>query len=207
MQFYLELFGYFASALVVVSLMMKSLLKLRAISLLGSSCFIIYGILINAYPIVVMNVFILSINVYYLRQMLNRKEYFNLLDVSPESAYLRYFLDFHRDDIHKLIPEYRFQPDDKQLIIFVLRDMVPAGLFIGERREEGFLVFLDYVIPAYRDYKIGRYLYQNSEFFATHEIDKLISKPNSDPHEKYLHNMGFQQETNDAGQSIYSLTL
>ena len=51
----LEFIGYAASVLIAVSLTMRSVLRLRIINLFGSSCFVAYGILIQAYPVDVMN--------------------------------------------------------------------------------------------------------------------------------------------------------
>ncbi len=208
MQFYLELLGYLASALVVISLMMSSLLKLRLISLVGAVAFLVYSLLIGAYPIVVTNAVIIVVNLYFLYRIFTSKEYFKLLEVDSRSAYLQYFLAFYKTEIEQFIPDYRFAPSDKQLIIFVLRDMIPAGLFIGQRNEQGeFRIFLDFVIPSYRDFKIGNYLYAQSRFFQQHNIHKLMSTPHNHAHEKYLKRMGFHQETDQDGNLVCSLTL
>ena len=193
MQIYLELLGYLASILVAISLMMSSLLKLRLINLAGAIAFLIYGVLIGAYPIAVVNAVIVLVNLYFLYRMFTNQEYFKLLDVDSGSAYLQYFLNFYQADIKQYSPDYRFEPSDDQLIIFVLRDMVPAGLFIGMRNEAGeFRIYLDFVIPSYRDFKIGKYLYHHSKFFHQHGIHKLVSTPQNSVHEKYLQRMGFQ---------------
>lgn len=208
MQFYLELLGYLASVLVAISLMMSSVLKLRLINLVGAIAFFIYGLLIGAYPIAAVNAVIVAVNLYFLYRIYTSKEYFKLLDVDSNSAYLRTFLEFYKVDIERFIPDYRFAPSEKQLIIFVLRDMVPAGLFIGRRTEQGeFHIYLDFVIPSYRDFKIGTYLYYQSGFFQQHGIHKLLSTPHNDVHAKYLKRMGFQQERDLAGNPVYTLTL
>ncbi len=51
-----ELIGYVASALVVTSLAMTSVVRLRTISLAGSVTFVVYGLLIGSVPIVITNV-------------------------------------------------------------------------------------------------------------------------------------------------------
>ncbi|MCH7845981.1 MAG: hypothetical protein IH850_09150 [Acidobacteria bacterium] len=62
--------------------------------------------------------------------------------------------------IRRFQPRFTYQPSDEQITAFILRDLVPAGLFIGEVRDDGSIqVKLDYVIPQYRDFKVGRYLY------------------------------------------------
>ena len=64
----IEMLGYMASGLVALSLMMRSLRKLRIINLVGSLLFTVYGFIIGAYPVAVLNAFIVLVNLYYLQQ-------------------------------------------------------------------------------------------------------------------------------------------
>ncbi len=50
-----ELVGYIASALVVASLAMTSVVRLRMVSLVGSLVFVIYGALLPSIPIILTN--------------------------------------------------------------------------------------------------------------------------------------------------------
>lgn len=61
-----EILGYFASGLVAVSFLMKSIVKLRKLNTLGAVCFVVYGIAIHALPVVFINLFIVGVNLYYL---------------------------------------------------------------------------------------------------------------------------------------------
>lgn len=189
----LEIVGYVASVLVAVSLMMSSILKLRLINLAGSAAFVVYGALIGAYPVAVVNLLIVFINLYYLRQMLASREYFKLLRVRPDSEYLRAFLDFHAAEIQRFVPGFAYAPHGDQLAVFVLRDLVPAGLFIGETDGGGTLrVMLDFVIPQYRDFKTGRYVFQDqAAFFRERGIREIVSEAGSATHTQYLRRMGF----------------
>ncbi|MAT96842.1 MAG: hypothetical protein CL608_06840 [Anaerolineaceae bacterium] len=65
-----ETLGYLASIFVAVSLMMRSLTKLRVINLIGALLFTAYGLIIAAYPVAVVNGFIVLVNLYYLQQSL-----------------------------------------------------------------------------------------------------------------------------------------
>ena len=189
----LEIVGYVASVLVAISLMMSSILRLRLINLVGSLAFTVYGVLIHAYPVAVVNALIVLINIYYLRQMLGSREYFTLLRMQPQSEYLRYFLEFYRDQIQRFLPGFTHTPAPGQVIVFILRDMVPAGLFIGEPAGDGALrVVLDFVIPQYRDFKTGRYLFtEQAAFFRELGIREIQSAPGSKEHSEYLRRMGF----------------
>jgi hypothetical protein len=58
--------GYTASALLLISMMMKNVKRLRIINSFGCVLFVIMGLMINNYPIVITNATIILINVYYL---------------------------------------------------------------------------------------------------------------------------------------------
>lgn len=59
--------GYIASALLIISFMMKNVKTLRIINSFGCAFFIYYGILLgNDLPIIITNGFIISSNLYYL---------------------------------------------------------------------------------------------------------------------------------------------
>ena len=61
-----ELIGYFASALVILSLMMKNIFTLRLINTVAAIWFVIYGFLIQSYPVILTNALIVLINFYHL---------------------------------------------------------------------------------------------------------------------------------------------
>jgi GNAT superfamily N-acetyltransferase len=196
---WLELLGYLASVLVAVSLMMSRIVRLRLINLAGSLAFAVYGFLIGAYPVAAVNAFICLINLFYLWRMLRSREYFRILEIEPDSEYLRYFLSVHQDDVRRFMPGFAHQPERRDLTFFVLRDLVPAGLFIGELRDDGCLwVRLDYVIPSFRDFKIGRYLFhERADYFQGRGIRSIASPAGNPPHSRYLRRMGFAPVAGD----------
>ncbi len=69
----IEILGYIASALILLSFMMKEPLKLRIIGLIGSSLFCIYGFCIHSYPTAIMNLGVALVNAYYLIKMKKEK--------------------------------------------------------------------------------------------------------------------------------------
>jgi GNAT superfamily N-acetyltransferase len=187
-----ELIGYAASILVAVSLMMSSILRLRIVNLIGAAAFSLYGVLIGSLPVAVVNVFIIFVNLYYLRGMMQANEYFKLLSVEADDEYLRYFLRFHSDDIRRFLPESDAAGAD--LNLFILRDLVPAGVLIGRQRGSTLEVSLDYVIPRFRDFKIGRYLFdEQADIFRDRGIETVSTPSGSLKHQAYLERMGFTQ--------------
>ncbi len=62
----IQWFGYFASVVVAISFLMKSIVKLRVINTFGALCFVIYSVAIKAWPVALINFFIMCINIYHL---------------------------------------------------------------------------------------------------------------------------------------------
>jgi GNAT superfamily N-acetyltransferase len=187
-----ELIGYAASIMVAVSLMMSSILRLRVLNLVGAALFAVYGVLIGSLPVAVVNIFIVGINIFYLFRIFGARELFRLLEVSPDSEYLEYFLQFMGDDIRRYLPEFRDLPGDA-ISVFILRDVVPANLLVGEPRGDGsLLIHLDYVLPNYRDFKVGDFLFrQRADFFQQRGISRLVARASTRKHSSYLQRMGF----------------
>jgi hypothetical protein len=193
-HFILELIGYSGSVLIAISLMMTSLLRLRLINLAGSAAFSIYGLLIGAYPVAALNGFIVMVNAFHLMRIFRTKEYFQLLPLKPDSQYLPYFLNFYAEDIRRILPDFKFNPSADQLLLFVLRDCSPVGVFIAEQRRDGVLrVILDFVIPRYRDLKIGRFLFvDRAAFFRERGVKEIVISPRTAEFGAYLMKVGFE---------------
>ena len=80
MNIWLEIFGYIGSALVVVSLLMASVVKLRIINTIGSVISGTYALIIGSFPLALMNISLIIINVYYLIKLLKNKDKHNKSD-------------------------------------------------------------------------------------------------------------------------------
>lgn len=187
-----ELIGYLGSILVAISLMMRSLLRLRLINLIGALFFTIYGILLGAYPVAFLNGLIVLIDLYYLYQMWRQKDFFTFLEVLPKSKYMQAFVEFYKDDILEIIPTYTHQTDEDLLCFFILRNMMPAGLFVAKVEREEAHIQLDYVIPNYRDFQVARFIFDdNAAFFIQRGIRRFVSDGGSPIHRTYLEKMGF----------------
>ncbi|ELV8553738.1 YgjV family protein [Vibrio fluvialis] len=69
-----EIMGYAASIGVAISLTMKDIVKLRVLNFIGCALFVVYGLMINAWPVVATNAFIACVNVYFLFKMQQEKK-------------------------------------------------------------------------------------------------------------------------------------
>jgi len=194
----LEWLGYVASLIVLISLLMSSVKKLRWINLAGSLLFATYGFLIGSLPVGLMNTGIVLINIYYLIQMQRRLDYFSMVS-TIESDYFNYFLTFYQEDMKTFFDiDERFN-DKNNLKVFILRNTVPAGVLVAKEISLDTLeILVDYATPQYRDLKIAKYLYiDKKDFFIEKGYKKLITKKGNEKHQKYLKKIGFNQISND----------
>ena len=206
-NFIYELIGYTASLLVVLSLMTSAIVKLRVVNMIGALTFAVYGVLIGSIPVAAMNGFIVIINIYYLIRIYRDDEYFDLLEEDQNSNYTQRFLEFYKEHIQTYQPSYAFDIQ-RNFSLFVLRDMVPAGLVQGTIDETGVLTIdLDFVIPKYRNFKIGKYLFSDQlDFFRSKNIQAIRASAGNLDHNDYLEKTGFKKTSSD-GDYSYELPL
>ncbi|PJA77051.1 hypothetical protein CO151_00945 [bacterium CG_4_9_14_3_um_filter_65_15] len=203
---WIEILGYAASLLVAVSLSMKSLARLRALNLLGSVAFAVYGLVLGVYPVMVVNAYIAVINVVFLMRMQpGHSEAFSLLAIGrADNGYLRRFLEFHARDIARYFPD--FDPDRLAAprVVFILRDMLPVGLVIGHRDDQrNLIVDLDYVIPSHRDFRCAEYFYRAWRSVMDDDgIEGFLTRSEVDAHRRYLKKLNFQP-ARDIGEHWY----
>lgn len=201
-----ETIGYVGSGLVVISLMMRSLLRLRVINLVGALIFTIYGVLIEAWPVVGLNGAIVLIDAYFLAQMLPRRaDHYDVVKSSTASDFVHRFLDFHHKDITRFVPAWSGLRDDHQVFL-VLRNAVPAGVVVARQVDEdpaGVQVDLDYVVPEQRDFRLGEWVYEKSGMFRRQGWTTIQAVTGAPSHGRYLERMGFT----DAGDGLHRLDL
>lgn len=69
----IEVFGYLAMIVCLISVLMKDIKKLRTINIISCAMFVIYGLVISSYPIVIMNFVVIIIHLYNLYKLKNGK--------------------------------------------------------------------------------------------------------------------------------------
>lgn len=65
----MQLLGFCGSALIIVSITMRSVVWLRLIGLAGATTFVTYGVLLGVWPVVVTNLVTSSIHLFHLRRL------------------------------------------------------------------------------------------------------------------------------------------
>ena len=187
--------GYAASIIIAISMTMSSIVRFRWVNIVGAITFSIYGFLLGAIPVGILNGLIVLVDIYYLQKIYSKKEVFDTLEISSESDYLVKFLKFHNDRIQKICPGFAYNPDMNTVSFFILRNASVAGLFLAHRDEKNVLVVgLDYVLPEYKDFKNGKYVYFNlKDSFINMGYTRVKAKANDLQYMKYLKKLGFNE--------------
>lgn len=187
---WLEIFGYIGTALVIISMLMTSVLRLRIINIIGSVISGIYAVLVGATPVALMNLCLICINVINVYRLLRTKRQFEVVQSTGEDAMVGFFLHNYSQDIAKFFPDFNPESNREAAAFMVCCDGNPAGILMGKIQENGVLnVALDYSVPAYRDCSVGGFLYQR---LPEQGVTQLVCDyAAADSHQVYLEKMGF----------------
>ncbi len=191
--------GYLASILLALSLMVNGDLKFRWFNSLGCISFIAYGVMINAFPVILTNALLLLINAIYLIKAYKRKEDFELVEFNPGEKIISKFLQFYKNDIQAFFPEFALAGNDNDIRFIVLRDMAIANIFIAEVTADGCaFVKINYTVPKYRDYKVGTFIFEKERsYLISKGVKKIVYKTIFNKnHESFLRRMQFTKSYN-----------
>lgn len=204
----IEWIGYIASLLVFISLLSSSILKLRIINMVGSAIFAVYGFMIHSVPTGLMNTLIVMVNIYYLVKLFRAKELFTVIQTNQDDSLVKHFLDFYQDEITKYSFDRKLIMEKWDVCFFVLRDMSTAGIFTGKKIEDDtLLVALDFVVPEYRDFKVGQYIYdRDKDIFGKLGYKKFLVQTTSKEHIAYLNRMGFVKDEKNEGTYVRNIS-
>lgn len=191
---YVEIVGYVASFLIICSLAMTSVVKLRMISLVGSLAYVLYGFMVPAYPVVVANAIIAGLNIYYLIGFARPDRDLGAVEIDNDSPYLADFLEAFGADIRKFHPHLELHPDAKTWLL--TREGLPVGVLSGRLVDGDLLLDMDYVIPSYRDLRLGKWVFgPGSKVLRDLGVRRVVAADDpTSAYESYLKGLGFTTE-------------
>lgn len=201
-----EIFGYIATVITAVSIMMNNIWLLRWYNMAGSAMLGIYSVLMHAYPVAVANFLIVLVDIYYIWKLHTDKDMFSLLEISAaDSQLLPRFLKMYGEDINKSFPDFKMPEKINGRSLFILRNLSPVGLFIFEDEGSGTAgILLDYVIPSHRDLNNARFFFNESRnLFIDAGFREFVFRNPSRNHTGYLKKMNFT----DIGSNTWVKTL
>lgn len=168
-MFWLEVLGWVGSAVLVYSLLQARVLRLRALNLVASVLLVTYNAVLGIWPMVAMNAVIAGINVWHLARLARTRDdeaTYEVVEVGPTEDYLRYLLRRHAPDIERHNPGFVWdEAAPGRSAFLVIRETETVGVVllshVGDRGDEPTgRVELDYVLPRFRDFSVGKFVYR-----------------------------------------------
>lgn len=217
-----QILGWAGSALLVYSLLQTRVLRFRALNLVAALVLVLFNALVGVWPMVAMNVVIAGINVWHVLRLLRTRHdhrHYDVVPVGADEPYLRHLLALHRDDIERFNPgvlhaaapsgltgvpdsvpeplggaDVAGPPDPTDRLAFlVLSRGETVGVLLAHRTADGAAqVDLDYVLPRFRDFTPGEFVYRPDGPLAGAGVRRVVAPPGMRQAERYLSRVGFR---------------
>ncbi|MFT4295237.1 MAG: hypothetical protein QM582_07475 [Micropruina sp.] len=200
---WVEVIGYVASALIVLSLTMTSVVRLRLLSMTGGLIFVVYGAMLPSVPIIVTNAAVAGVNIWFLRRELGPQRAIGAVPIEADAPFLQDFLRAHADDIRRGWPGF-VALSDEDVVLLLMRDGLPAGVLAGRRDGAVLRLTIDYVMAAYRDSRIAAWLYTGPgvKLLRDAGFTRVVVRNPTPGHTDYLRQLGFQAVDGDLAKDL-----
>lgn len=199
----IQILGYAASLIVFISLMMKSLAKLRVLNAAGSLLFVVFALATDSLPTAFLNLGIVVIDVFYFIRMTRVKDNFEIMTVQKDNEIVRRFYRTNKKELDALFGEASFVKSEKIALFFRNDDI--AGLLAyssvvlpqsdSSVPESAAEILIDFVVPKYRDFAVGRHFFvKDVRFWKEQGYSCLLSSVPDKRHIPYLERLGFERQ-------------
>jgi len=199
----IQILGYAASLIVFISLMMKSLAKLRVLNAAGSLLFVVFALATDSLPTAFLNLGIVVIDVFYFIRMTRVKDNFEIMTVQKDNEIVRRFYRINKKELDALFGEASFVKSEKIALFFRNDDI--AGLLAyssvvlpqsdSSVPESAAEILIDFVVPKYRDFAVGRHFFvKDVSFWKEQGYTCLLSSVPDKRHIPYLERLGFERQ-------------
>lgn len=187
MNIYLEIFGYIGTCLVIISMLMTSLIKLRLFNFSGSIISLIYALIIKSYPVALLNLCLAGINLFYLLKNILGNKSFTLIKTNISDSSLNYFL---KSTICLDLNHNLFNTND---IYLVFNNNEIIGLILSKQKNNKLNIDFEYILPKYQSL-----FYQSffNDYLKKQNIKEVAIKVESINNKKHLTKAKFKYINN-----------
>ncbi|MCV2393406.1 YgjV family protein [Actinotalea sp. M2MS4P-6] len=198
---WLEIIGWAGSALLVLSLLQTRLMRLRVLNSVACVVLIGYNAVLGVWPMVAMNVVLVAINLWAIARLLRERHdarVYDAVTMQLDEPFLHHLLERHEGDIRRFNPDLAEVPAadlaaraDHAFVVSTSDHVVGVVLSaVGDDAGEQ-QVLLDYVLPAYRDFTPGEFVFRADGPFAALGTTTVVASPGMASSESYLRAVGF----------------
>jgi hypothetical protein len=195
-----EAIGWIGSVVLIVSLMQTRVMRFRVLNAVSCVVLVVYNGIIQVWPMVAMNVVLVGINVFVIARLLSRRHddrAYEAVPIGVDEPYLRRVLDRHARDIAEFNPDLPADVAGSAEHAFLVTsedDLVGVVLSRGGTSPDEQQVLLDYVLPPFRDFTPGEFVFRPDGPFARLGTQRVVASPGMTASEKYLRTVGFRPE-------------
>ncbi|MBX9246512.1 hypothetical protein ICW40_17100 [Actinotalea ferrariae] len=196
----LEVVGWLGSALLVVSLLQTRVMRFRVLNTVSCVVLIGYNAAVGVWPMAAMNVVLVAINLGVIARMVRRRHDDRTYDAVPiglDEPFLRHLLERHAGDIRTFNPDLPSDVAaacDHAFVVSTADTVVGVVLTRAGDRPAEQQVVLDYVLPAYRDFTPGEFVFRPDGPFAALGTRRVVASPGMAASERYLRAVGFVEQ-------------
>ncbi len=194
----MDVIGWLGSAILVVSLAQTRVLRFRLLNLVAALLLVVFNAALAVWPMVAVNAVIAALDAWVLLRLTRTRHderTYEVVTISPDQAYLGYLLSRHARDIARFNPE--LPPDVRaasDLGFLTLSGGETVGVVLarstgrpGEAR-----VLLDYVLPRFRDFTPGEFVFRPGGPFQESGISRVLAPEGMRESSAYLRAVGFR---------------
>ena len=192
---YIEIFGYIGTALVLLSMMMTQVAKLRMVNIAGSVVSMTYAAICSTWPVVFLNFGLIIINSIQLIRLQRLKSFFKVVRVDASDKCVEYLLEHYSSDIKQYFSETKTGTSDSSAVFVVFDGAEAVGILAGDLKDGELRVTLDYFSRKYRDGSVAKILYEK---LCESGVERIVATAQTEKHRKYLFKMDFK----DSGDTL-----
>lgn len=197
---WLEIVGWAGSALLVLSLVQTRLMRLRVLNSIACVVLIAYNAVLGVWPMVAMNVVLVAINLWAIARLLRERHDSRVYEAAPiatDAPVLLGVLRRHWADIARFNPDLAAGDAGALLaradhaFLVTTGDQVVGVVLSADAGPGTQQVLLDHVLPAYRDFTPGEFVFRADGPFQALGTRTVIASPGMAAAEGYLRAVGF----------------
>lgn len=195
-----EAVGWIGSAVLVISLLQTRVMRFRVLNTISCVVLVFYNAAVEVWPMVAMNVVLVGINLWVIARLVRERHDSRAYDAVPigvDEPLLRHLLRRHADDVAAFNPGLDTDPTsqaDHAFLVTTGDEVVGVVLTRDGGAPEEQQVVLDYVLPPYRDFTPGEFVFRPDGPFAALGTRRVVASEGTASSEKYLRAVGFVQQ-------------
>jgi hypothetical protein len=192
MDIALEVIGWLGSALLVFSVLQSKFMRFRVLNGIASIVLTAYNAVVGVWPMVAVNAALVVIDAWFIWQLTRAKKTDQAFTYTTADQALRdWFWQANGADLEKFHPGLADRLTRAQTVIIFHRDRAIGLVAWQPTSEASAELVADYVIPAYRDYAPGAYVYSAAGPLRAAGLTAIASQDPKPAVETYLRKLGF----------------